>query len=130
LCKPQFSHEGGAEQLTKGSPDSSNGSYTITTRSCCQCLAWLVSLADLVAALLVRTQWSTLKASAVVAIVIAAALTVRVNFPINDQVITWSAAAPPDDIREFWSPWEKAHTIRTILWLGPFALEVAAWCEP
>jgi len=81
--------------------------------------------------LLVRSQWSTLQfwllASAVVAIVIAASLTVRVNFPINDQLITWSAAAPPDNIREIWSPWEKAHTIRTILWLGAFALEVAAW---
>jgi len=60
-------------------------------------------------------------------IVIAASLTVRVNFPINDQLMTWSAATPPDNIIEIWSPWEKAHTVRTILCLGAFALEVAAW---
>ena len=79
--------------------------------------------------LLVRAQWNTLQfwllASAVVAIASAAALTLRVNFPINDQLMTWSAAAPPDNIREIWSPWEKAHTVRTIFWLGAFALEVA-----
>jgi uncharacterized membrane protein len=79
---------------------------------------------------LVRAQWSTpqfwLLASAAVAIAIAAALTVRVNFPINDQLMTWNVAAPPDNIREIWSRWEKAHTVRTILWVGAFALEVAA----
>ncbi len=80
--------------------------------------------------LLARSQWNTLQfwllVSAVVAIAIAAALTLRVNFPINDQLMTWSAAAPPDNIREIWSRWEKAHTVRTILWLGAFALEVVA----
>jgi uncharacterized membrane protein len=80
--------------------------------------------------LLVRAQWSTLPfwlvALAIGAIVIATALTLRVNFPINDQLMTWSAAAPPDNMREIWSRWEKAHTVRTILWLGAFALEVAA----
>jgi uncharacterized membrane protein len=80
--------------------------------------------------LLVRAQWTTpqfwLLASAVAAIAVAAALTVRVNFPINDQLMTWNAAAPPDNIREIWSPWEKVHTVRTILWLAAFALEVAA----
>lgn len=47
---------------------------------------------------------------AVVAIASAADLTVRVNFPTNDQLMTWSAAAPPDNMREIWSTWEKAHT--------------------
>ncbi len=80
--------------------------------------------------LLARAQWNTLQfwllVSAVIAIAIAAALTLRVNFPINDQLMTWSAAAPPDNIREIWSRWEKAHTVRTILWLAAFALEVVA----
>src|SRR5437879_5556398 len=68
--------------------------------------------------LLVRSQWSTLQfwllASAVVAIVIAASLTVRVNFPINDQLITWIAPAPPDNIRGISSPWDNARTVSTI----------------
>ena len=80
--------------------------------------------------LLMRAQWSSpqfgLLALAVVAIAVAASLTVRVNFPIKDQLMTWNAAVPPDNIKEIWSRWEKAHTVRTILWLGAFALEVAA----
>ncbi|GAC1667419.1 MAG: hypothetical protein PVS2B2_25680 [Candidatus Acidiferrum sp.] len=94
----------------------------------------VLSMASLVGGLgwlfLVRAQWSTpqfwLLVSAVGAIAIAAALTIRVNFPINDQLMTWSAAAPPDKMREIWSGWEMAHTVRTILWLGAFALEVVA----
>jgi hypothetical protein len=62
---------------------------------------------------------------AVVAIVIATVLAVRVNFPINDRLMKWSAGL--DNIREIWSPWERAHAVLTIIWLGAFALEVAAW---
>jgi uncharacterized membrane protein len=84
-------------------------------------LGWLI---------LVRAQWSSvefwLPTLATGAIVSAAALTLRVNFPINDQLMTWSVAAPPDNVREIWSHWEKAHTVRTILWVGAFALEVVA----
>jgi uncharacterized membrane protein len=80
---------------------------------------------------LVRSRWSTLQfyllALAMAAIVIATALTVRVNFPINDQLMTWSAATQPDNMREIWSRWENAHTVRTILWLATFVLEVASW---
>jgi len=63
---------------------------------------------------------------AMVAIAVAAALTVLVNFPLNAQLMTWNAAAPPDNLKEIWSPWEKVHTVRTVLWVGAFALEVAA----
>jgi hypothetical protein len=40
--------------------------------------------------------------------------------------LTWSVAAPPENMREIWNRWEKIHTIRTILWLSAFALEVIA----
>lgn len=84
-------------------------------------LGWLI---------LVRAQWNAtqlwLVALAVAAMVFAAALTLRVNIPINNQLMTWNVAAPPDNMREIWGRWEKVHTIRTILWLGAFALEVIA----
>lgn len=40
--------------------------------------------------------------------------------------MTWSVAAPPADMREIWLRWENVHTVRTILCLGAFALEVVA----
>src|SRR5260370_33018225 len=80
---------------------------------------------------LVRAQWSTpqfwLLVSAGGASAIAAALTIRGNFPINDQLMTWSAAAPPDKMREICGGWGKAHTVRPLLCLGAFVLAVAAW---
>jgi len=53
-------------------------------------------------------------------------MTIIVNFPINAQLMKWSAAAPPDNMREIWNPWEKIHTVRTILALGAFVLQVLA----
>ena len=53
-------------------------------------------------------------------------MTITVNFPINAQLMKWSAAAPPENMREIWKPWEKVHTVRTILALGAFVLEVIA----
>lgn len=94
----------------------------------------VLSLSSILSALvwlfLARAQWNGaqfwLVLLAVVAIAVAAALTVRVNFPINAELMTWTAAAPPDNWKEIWSPWEKVHTVRTVLWVGAFALEVAA----
>jgi uncharacterized membrane protein len=84
-------------------------------------LGWLI---------MVRTQWNSLQfwlvALATGAMVVGAVLTVKVNIPINNQLMTWSAAAPPQNMREIWSRWEKIHTIRTILWLAAFAFEVVA----
>ena len=80
--------------------------------------------------LLMRAQWNSsrfwLVAFATGAMVFAAALTRAVNIPINNQLMTWSVASPPDNVGEIWSCWEKAHTVRTILWLGAFAIEVVA----
>ncbi|HXM19867.1 MAG TPA: DUF1772 domain-containing protein [Terriglobales bacterium] len=84
-------------------------------------LGWLI---------MVRAQWNSsqfsLVAVATGAMVLAAVLTFRVNIPINNQLMTWNVAAPPENMREIWNRWEKIHTIRTILWLSAFALEVTA----
>lgn len=42
-------------------------------------------------------------------------LTLTVNVPINQQLMTWSPAAPPPDVMEIWRTWERAHTGRTVL---------------
>jgi uncharacterized membrane protein len=84
-------------------------------------LGWLV---------LVRTRWNTaefwLVALAAAAMICAAVLTRAINVPINNQLMTWSVAAPPANMREIWTRWEQIHTIRTILFLCAFALEVVA----
>jgi hypothetical protein len=84
-------------------------------------LGWLI---------MARAQWNSTQfwmvAAATGAMVVAAALTLRVNIPINKQLMTWDVAAPPENMREIWNRWERVHTIRTILWLGAFALEVIA----
>lgn len=81
-------------------------------------LAWLI---------LVRAQWNSpqfwLVAVATGATVLATVLTLRINIPINNQLMTWSVAAPPENMREIWSRWEGVHTIRTILWTSAFAFE-------
>jgi len=53
-------------------------------------------------------------------------ITRAVNVPINNQLMTWSAAAPPANLRELWAPWERVHTIRTIVAVGAFVLEAVA----
>jgi uncharacterized membrane protein len=44
-----------------------------------------------------------------------------INVPVNEALMTWSTTAPPPNVMELWSPWEKAHTIRTIVSLFGFA---------
>jgi len=86
-------------------------------------LGWLIML---------RSQWNGsqfwLVAVAMGMMVLAATLTLRVNIPINNQLMTWSVEAPPENMREIWNRWERVHTIRTILWIGAFAFEATALC--
>jgi hypothetical protein len=93
----------------------------LTLAAILSALSWLIIL---------RAQWNTslfwMIAVAAGAMIMAATLTLRVNIPINNQLMTWSVEAPPENMREIWSRWERVHTIRTILWLGAFALEVSA----
>ena len=53
-------------------------------------------------------------------------LTATVNVPINKKLMTWSASAPPQNVKEIWKPWDQVNTVRTILAIGVFGLEVLA----
>jgi uncharacterized membrane protein len=48
-------------------------------------------------------------------------LTRAVNVPINEALMTWQVSAPPPNLMELWSPWEKVHTIRTVISLVGFS---------
>lgn len=88
------------------------------------------ALGALVWLLLVRSQWRAaefwLIAASLCGIVVVAAVTRLVNVPLNNQLMTWSAASPPANLRELWAPWERIDTIRTILAVAAFFLEVVA----
>jgi uncharacterized membrane protein len=79
---------------------------------------------------LLRPRWRTAEfgfaAAGTAAMVAVAVMTRLVNFPINDALMTWSAAAPPPNVRELWAPWEHVHTIRATLSVLAFVLEVLA----
>ena len=84
-------------------------------------LGWLI---------LLRAQWDSpqfaLVALARASMIVGMVLTLSVNIPINKQLMMWEVESPPENMRTIWSRWEKIHTIRTILWLAAFALEVVA----
>jgi uncharacterized membrane protein len=50
------------------------------------------------------------------------AVTLICNVPINKQVQSWNASAPPPDWAELRDRWEKFHTIRTALIVSGFSL--------
>lgn len=55
-------------------------------------------------------------------LLIIAGVTRTVNAPLNEQLTTWSAAAPPANVREIWAAWERANTIRAIVAVGVLIL--------
>src|SRR5213592_4245833 len=63
---------------------------------------------------------------ATIAVAIGYTITFIFNVPVNNQLETWSAAAPPPNAREIWSQWEKAHVVRTVFWTVGFVLETLA----
>ena len=84
-------------------------------------IVWAVSLRD-------RRGSSEFKLvlAAIIAIAIGYTITMIFNVPVNNQLETWNAAAPPADAREIWSRWETAHVVRTVFWVLGFILEVIA----
>jgi len=48
-------------------------------------------------------------------------LTRLINVPVNETMMTWNAASPPENVMQLWAPWEGSHTIRTILAVLGFA---------
>lgn len=79
---------------------------------------------------LLRTQWRDaefwLIAVSTCGFAFNLVMTRAVNVPINNQLMTWSVADPPANLRELWAPWERVHTIRTIVAVGAFVLEAVA----
>jgi uncharacterized membrane protein len=65
-----------------------------------------------------------LAAAALAAVIV---VTRTVNVPINDRLMTWTAASPPPEMREIWARWEQAHTVRTVLAAAAFFLELLAF---
>ena len=84
-------------------------------------LAWLF---------MARSPWSSaefwLVAASACGIALIAAMTFAVNVPLNNKLMTWDAAAPPADVRAIWAPWDRVNTIRTLVSVGVFLLEVVA----
>lgn len=64
--------------------------------------------------------------AATIAIAIGYTITFVFNVPVNDQLETWNAAAPPANAREIWSRWENANVVRTVFWGLGFFLETVA----
>jgi uncharacterized membrane protein len=88
-------------------------------------------LASILWSVLLRSTWRTvhfwLILGASIEMLSAVVLTRAVNIPINKQLMSWSTETPPANVKEIWEPWEKAHTIRTILALSSFILQVVAF---
>ena len=67
-----------------------------------------------------------LVAGATGGIAVIAVMTRLVNVPLNNQLMTWSVAAPPPNCRELWAPWERVNTLRALLAAGALILDAVA----
>jgi len=65
-------------------------------------------------------------AASIAGVVVVAGITARVNVPINGQLMTWNAGAPPTDLAARWAPWERAHTARALVAAAVLVLEAVA----
>ena len=92
-------------------------------------------LAGVVSLALMRRSYKTpeflLSAVAVVCTVAVIILTRLINVPINETLMTWQVATPPDNVMQLWAPWEGSHTIRTVFAvIGFMCLSYAASLRP
>jgi uncharacterized membrane protein len=72
----------------------------------------------------VRSSQFLLLALAAVGLVAVFVLTITINVPINNTLMTWTASAPPPVAMEIWKRWEQINTIRAIIAPIAFGLEV------
>jgi uncharacterized membrane protein len=63
-------------------------------------------------------------ALAAICLLVVFGLTMAINVPINNTLMTWNAAAPPGDAMEIWKRWEQVNTVRAIIAPIGFALQV------
>ncbi len=77
---------------------------------------------------LARGSWSgtrfILLLIAAIGSVVVLGITLSVNVPINKKLMTWDSSNPPANNREVWGPWESANTVRAIVAVVVFVLEV------
>jgi uncharacterized membrane protein len=77
-----------------------------------------------------RSQWVGwefwLVAGATGGMLLALALTISINVPLNNRLMMWNASAPPSDMKQQWAPWERVHTIRTVISVVAFVAEAVA----
>jgi Domain of unknown function (DUF1772) len=82
-------------------------------------------LAGIVSLILKRRSYrNTLFLFTVIALICNAAvilLTVLINVPVNETLMTWQVSSPPENVMQLWAPWEGSHTIRTVIALLGFA---------
>jgi uncharacterized membrane protein len=80
----------------------------------------------------VGLQWQSfefwLLAVAICSIIFVAVITRAVSVPLNQKLMTWNAATPPADMRDQWKRWESVDSIRTIVTLSAFVIEILALC--
>jgi uncharacterized membrane protein len=82
-------------------------------------LTWLFLLrAD------VRSSQFAVVALAAICLLVVFGLTMAINVPINNTLMTWNASAPPGDAMEIWKRWEQVNTVRAIISPIGFALQV------
>ena len=62
----------------------------------------------------------------VLCFVVGFAITVWGHFPINAQVMDWSAEAPPKEWAQTAAGWRRAHDLRTLLGVLGFGLLLAS----
>lgn len=60
--------------------------------------------------------------SAASCLLVGLIVTVMVHFPINAEILTWSAAAPPADWQQLRDRWQAAHAARSLLSAAAFVL--------
>lgn len=72
----------------------------------------------------VRSSQFAVIALAAICLLVVFGLTIAINVPINNALMTWNATAPPGDAMEIWKRWEQVNTIRAIISPIGFALQV------
>ena len=72
----------------------------------------------------VRSSQFAVIALAAVCLLVVFGMTMAINVPINNTLMTWNASAPPGDAMDIWKRWEQVNTIRAIISPIGFALQV------
>ena len=71
----------------------------------------------------VRSSQFAVVALAAICLLVVFGLTMAINVPINNTLMTWNASAPPGDAMEIWKRWEQVNTVRAIISRIGFALQ-------